>query len=378
MADVCLDPTSPERVAARIARWPAEGAQGPVTLELYPTLTCNLDCSFCDTTDRHRKPVNELSRERLLSLVDEAAAMGVARVFVLGGGEPLTRRDTPEVLARIKHHGMQGVLTTNATLLTAPVARQLVETGWDEVHVSIDGPTAAVHDRLRGQPGAFARAVRAACRLRVLREQARSDTPRLALHFVLTNQNHTTLCDMVELGRALGAFRIDFDALIAYTPAQQALRLSPEQRAQVPALAARARDRATALGIATTLDHLLDPARLDRGDTRVPIPPEPGLHGAPCLKAWHSLVVQADGRTSPCCVLAGEGGSVRDKPLDVAWRTDPFLAAVRLGMLAKQPLPRCRECSWNILGHEAVIRRALQAQAAHGRASAPAPPPAAR
>jgi len=374
MASARHDPTSPDGVAARIARWPTDGPQGPVTLELYPTLTCNLDCSFCDTTDRHRKPVDELSRERLLSLVDEAAAMGVARVFVLGGGEPLTRRDTPEVLARIKHHGMQGVLTTNATLLTAPLARQLVETGWDEVHVSIDGPTPAIHDRLRGQPGAFGRAVRAACRLRVLRERAGALSPRLALHFVLTNQNFTTLSEMVELGRAIGAFRIDFDALIAYTPAQQALKLTAEQAAQVPDIAARAQRRAGELGIATTLDHLLDPARLDRGDTRVPIPPEPGLLGAPCLKAWHYLVVQADGRTSPCCVLAGEGGSVRDKPLDVAWRTDPFLAAVRAGMQAKQPLPRCRECSWNILGHEAVIRRALQALAAHGPAPAPASP----
>ena len=79
----------PDEIAARIALWPTQGTQGPMTLELYPTLACNLSCRFCDTTERHQPPVNELSKERLLQLVDEAADLGVQRVFILGGGEPL-------------------------------------------------------------------------------------------------------------------------------------------------------------------------------------------------------------------------------------------------------------------------------------------------
>lgn len=361
------DPGSPEGVAARLTRWPASGrvppqAPGPLTLELYPTLRCNLDCSFCDTTERHRPPVNELSCEELLAVVDDAAGLGVRRVFVLGGGEPLARRDTPQVLRRIKDHGMEGVLTTNGTLLGPALARQLVQTGWDEVHVSLDGPTTAIHDPLRGQRGAFRKAVQAACRLRVLRDQHGASTPRLAVHTVLTRDNWHTLTQMVELAHALGAFRIDFDALIAYTPAQRALRLTPEQAAQVPDLAARALERANALGIATTLAHFLRQGTLDRGQTALPQEPGSGLDGAPCRKAWHYLVVQADGRTSPCCVLAGEGGSVRGKTLREVWQSDPFLNTVRKAMLAQKPLPRCAECSVNILSHEAAIGAALRSQ----------------
>lgn len=198
-----------------------------MTLEVYPTLRCNLDCTFCDTTDRHRPPVDELSADRWLEIIDEAHALGVARVFVLGGGEPLARRDvTPALLARVKQHGMEGVLTTNGTLLGPELARQLVETGWDEVHFSVDGPTPAVHDRLRGQRGAFDKTVRAACRLAVWKRRAGLATPRIALHFVMTRENWRTLPDMVRLAHAVGAFRVDFDALIAYTPDQQALRLT--------------------------------------------------------------------------------------------------------------------------------------------------------
>ena len=93
----------PDQIAARIQSWDKDGPQGPMTLELYPTLSCNLNCSFCDTTDRHRPPVHELSEERLIEIVDEAAQMGVKRLFLLGGGEPLTRkRATPAVMIRAK------------------------------------------------------------------------------------------------------------------------------------------------------------------------------------------------------------------------------------------------------------------------------------
>ncbi len=334
-----------------------------MTLELYPTLACNLDCRFCDTTDRHQPPVDELPTSRLLAIIDEAADMGVRRVFVLGGGEPLLRKDSPQLLHRIKQRGMEGILTTNGTLLSAALCEQLLADGWDEVHVSLDGPTAEVHDDLRGQAGAFKRTVRNACRLSHARRARGLPGPRLALHFVLTNRNQQTLCDMVRLAHALGAERVDFDALIAYRPEQQALSLSPAEAAALPARAAQALALAEQLGIQTTLANFLEPAALQRGQVSPTGPDRPGLHGAPCLRAWHYLVVQADGRTSPCCVLAGMGGSVADTSLADAWRDDPFLAQVRSGMLAGRAQPRCRECSQNILAHEGRIRAALPSSA---------------
>lgn len=362
MSDVgpASHPGSPEFIAHRVAQWGQAARPGPVTLEIYPTLSCNLDCSFCDTTDRHRPPVDELSTERWLQLLDEAAEMGVRRVFVLGGGEPLARRDCPTLLRRITDLDLEGILTTNATLLTEPIAHQLVDSGWSEVHVSIDGPDAATHDALRGREGAFRRTVRNTCRLGLLARRADARL-RIALHFVITRTNWTTLPDMVRLAESLGATRIDFDDLIAYTPEQKALALSADERARLPAVAHEARLLAQQAGIATTLDHYATEPRPERGATRVQGTSAPGVAGAPCLKAWHYLVVQADGRTSPCCVLAGSGGSVRDTPLARIWARDPFLTEIRDGMWHKRPHVRCQECSPNILGHEVAIRDALPA-----------------
>lgn len=349
-----------EAIAARVVA--REGGQdvGPWTLEVYPTQRCNLDCAFCDTTDRHRPPVAELEPARWLTIVDEAAALGARRIMVLGGGEPLLAAATAPLLRRAAERGLQGFLTTNGTRLLH-YAELLVEVGWGEVHVSIDGADAATHDRLRGRRGAFRSAVQGLCRLRQLRDGGGKGLPRLGLHTVLTRENVDQLDAILRLARALGCRRVDFDALVAYRPEQQALALSPEQARALPARAAAGLRLATSLGLQTTLAHFTHPSASARG-TRPPPPGEgAGLRAAPCLKAWHHLVIQADGRTSPCCVLAGTGPALGGAPLARFWAADPTLGSIRAGMRAGRPTGRCAECSENILAHERAVRAALPA-----------------
>lgn len=353
-----------DALAARVVAHEAGEPVGPWTLEVYPTLRCNLDCAFCDTTDRHRPAVDELPPERWLRIVDEAAALGARRIMVLGGGEPLVSRATPLILRHAKARGLAGMLTTNGTRLDADTRALLVDTGWDEVHLSIDGATAATHDRLRGQRGAFVRTVRAVCQLRRLRDARGAAFPRLALHTVLTRANVDELADLVRLAHALGADRLEVDALVAYRPEQVALRPGEAQLAALPDRVHAAEAVAAALGVRTTLTHLLRPGALERGRRPPAAGPGPGLAAAPCLKAWHHLVVAADGRTSPCCVLAGEGESLREGDLATLWRASPSLAAIRAGMRAGRPTGRCAECSENILAHERNIRARLPGAAA--------------
>jgi MoaA/NifB/PqqE/SkfB family radical SAM enzyme len=263
-------------------------------------------------------------------------------------------------MRRVKQLGLEGILTTNGTLFPPALMDQVLDDGWDELHFSIDGADAATHDALRGVKGAFKRTVTHACRLRVLKERRGQPHPRLALHTVITQKNHHQLAAIVRLAYALGAFRVDFDGLIAYRPEQQALALGPAQRRALVGFAQEGLEEAARLGVITTLARFLHAEDAARGEAGPPAPPPGlGLGSAPCLKAWHYLVVQANGRTSPCCVLAGEGESVATTSLREVWERGAYLEGVRAGMLRGEPTPRCRECSPNILAHEAVIRDAL-------------------
>ncbi len=353
-----------EAIAARVRRWDRGGSGGPFTLELYPTMTCNIDCVFCDTTYRKGKQHGELTAEDYWKLLDEAESLGVRRVFLLGGGEPLVRKDvTPELMRRIKAKGMEGLIATNGTLFDDGLIEQVLATRWDELHFSLDAPDPAINDYLRGRQGVFAKVAKVMCRLSGLK-RARGDwgprdAPRLLIHAVVTNKNFHLFDAMVRFAHAVGAMRVNFDALIPYRPEQHALKLNADERAQVPALARAAAVTAERLGIETTLESFLQPETMDRGDLEFSQEgPRDAAH-APCLNPWYYLVVQPNGRVSPCCVISGPGEDVREAGLAATWLEGAYFQDLRRSMINKQVTDLCRNCSHAIISRNDFIREHL-------------------
>ncbi len=90
------------------------------SLRLSVTDRCNLRCSYCMPEENYRwLPKTELLNfDELSWLVERFAALGVRRVR-LTGGEPLLRRDLPQLIARLSAsaHIEEVALTTNGMLL---------------------------------------------------------------------------------------------------------------------------------------------------------------------------------------------------------------------------------------------------------------------
>lgn len=351
-------------IAARLRRWDEGTPRGPWTLELYPTMTCNIDCVFCDTTYRKGKQQGELTAEDYDRLLDEAAGLGVRRIFILGGGEPLVRRDvTPPLMRKLKERGIEGLLATNGTLFDEPLIRQVLDTRFDELHFSLDAPDPVINDYLRGRKGVFEKVARTMCRISGLKRLEHGlgprDAPRLLIHAVVTNKNHHLFDAMVRFAHAVGAFRVNFDSIIAYRPEQLALRLDEDERAQVPAFAAEALRTAERLGIETTLEHFLHPATMDRGEMRFEDSGPRDVPHAPCLNPWYYLVVQPNGRVSPCCVITGPGEDVREQGLTAVWNEGGYFSSLRASMVDKRMTDLCRNCSKAIISRNDYIREHL-------------------
>jgi 12,18-didecarboxysiroheme deacetylase len=117
------------------------------------TRRCNLRCVHCYAHAKEEAGVDELTTEQGKVLLDDLAAFGVP-VVLFSGGEPLARRDLPELAAYAVGKGMRAVISTNGTLITAAVARTLKDIGLSYVGISLDGMQ-EVNDRFRAVPGAF-------------------------------------------------------------------------------------------------------------------------------------------------------------------------------------------------------------------------------
>jgi len=117
------------------------------------TRRCNLRCVHCYAHAREEAGTDELTTEQGRILLDDLAAFGVP-VVLFSGGEPLARRDLPELAAYAVGKGMRAVISTNGTLISAAVARTLKDIGLSYVGISLDGMQ-EVNDRFRAVPGAF-------------------------------------------------------------------------------------------------------------------------------------------------------------------------------------------------------------------------------
>ena len=152
----------------------------PTFVQLRVTNLCNLRCKMCgqwgDTgiyrtdgfpasaTDgeKERKRIQELiGAKRQLALDDYRKLLDEIApgrpIVSLFGGEPLLYPDILPLVREIKARDLTCTIITNGGRLEQ-YSKELVEAGIDSVAVSIDGPP-EVHDRIRGQRGAFDKAV---------------------------------------------------------------------------------------------------------------------------------------------------------------------------------------------------------------------------
>ncbi|HXV77288.1 MAG TPA: GTP 3',8-cyclase MoaA [Candidatus Polarisedimenticolaceae bacterium] len=108
-------------------------------LRISVTDRCNLRCAYCMPVDPVWFPRSELlSFEEILRLARILAARGVRKVR-LTGGEPLVRRDLPELVAMLADEPRieDLSLTTNGLLLERAAA-ELARAGLSRVNVSLD------------------------------------------------------------------------------------------------------------------------------------------------------------------------------------------------------------------------------------------------
>lgn len=129
----------------------------PFTLAWEITRACALACLHCRAEAQPRRDPRELTTAEAMALIDQIQAMGDP-ILVVTGGDPLMRRDVYDLLSYATGKGLRTSLTPTATALVTPrnLAR-VREAGVLRVAISLDGPTAEVHDRLRGFGGSFRR-----------------------------------------------------------------------------------------------------------------------------------------------------------------------------------------------------------------------------
>src|SRR4051812_31706320 len=181
MGNALIQPTAPpmrryfEKPEDELA---ARADSEPVCLYLETTNRCNLLCTTCPRTYEQLEPEADMSWELFTSIVGQFES--VKRVVLHGVGEPMLVKDLPERIAYLKQRGIYVLFNTNGTLLTEANGERLLNSGLDELRVSLDAAESSVFQMVRGRD-MFDRIVSNVTGFRKRQRELGSELPRVSL-----------------------------------------------------------------------------------------------------------------------------------------------------------------------------------------------------
>jgi MoaA/NifB/PqqE/SkfB family radical SAM enzyme len=204
-AGVCLRGTEYEnsmnvleriRRHARLTWQNRQGLAGPPFLILFINSICNQKCAHCfywRNLNRH----DDLTTEELFAL---SRSLGRIENLNLSGGEPFLRPEFAKICRQfVRHNGVRQIYVPTNGYFTERTVKQIVGTLQEKdldlfvAEISLDG-VGEFHDRFRGSPGAFEKAMQTYDAL----AQLQAGDERLRIH-ALSTATHVNMDEIQRL-----------------------------------------------------------------------------------------------------------------------------------------------------------------------------------
>jgi len=151
---------------------------------------CNLRCVHCYAHAGAGEDPDTLNTREAKNMIDSTADFGCP-VMLFSGGEPLLREDLFDLMHYTREKGMRSTVSTNGTLITRDVARELKTCGLGYVGISLDGMK-ETHEKFRRVSGCFEKALEGI-------ENCKAEGIRTGLRVTLTRHNYKEVPHVLDL-----------------------------------------------------------------------------------------------------------------------------------------------------------------------------------
>jgi MoaA/NifB/PqqE/SkfB family radical SAM enzyme len=323
----------------------------PVCLYLETTNRCNLLCTTCPRTFEALEPPADMSWQLFTRIIDQFPR--IARVVLHGVGEPMMVPALPRMIRYLKDRGAYVLFNTNGTLLSRRRGQELIDSGLDELRVSLDAAEPEAFKLVRGR-NMFARIVRNVRTFRTMQRELGIDRPRVSLWLTGLKETVAQLPDFVRLAHGMDVAEVYLQRLVYFPEGQGFAR--PESALfaggddEEGRLVREAETLANDLGITFNASGATDPtASLTPGNEARP--------WSLCRRPWTLMYITAHGRAIPCCIapfsMRGYDsftlGDATQQSLREIWNGSRY-QAFRSALLSDKPPPACASCGlrWSL------------------------------
>lgn len=196
----------------------------PLILTHRVTSLCNCKCDTCDLWKKSSEYKDDLSKEKIFEMLKDAKTAGMIG-YSVWGGEPLLRKDLPEILQFAKKLKFMTMVITNGFFLKE--RHKEISPFTDFLAVSIDAND-DLHDRMRGRKGVRKRAIEGI-------KLCKNSKMKIIINSVISKLNVDRIEDLLDLSKELDVLHTfePMDINEDYFKPNQQLRLSKEERQTV-------------------------------------------------------------------------------------------------------------------------------------------------
>jgi len=347
--------------ADRLLRWNHGETPGPWRVTVFPTNKCNLECKHCWLQAANgADKVVETPDDRLLHFVDECAELGVRDWVIIGGGEPMLRGSLViQMIKKIRAHGMNGTLQCNGTVFKREHFEAIIESGWANVNISLDGPTEEINDDIRS--AGFKKATSNIRLLTQMKKERGSKTPVVSLYTVMHRHNWDKLLDQIELARDLGCDGgVHLTTMVVHSAVGEPYTLLPDQAAALPDEIRKAMELTDKYGMPNNFepylrnDILVNSNAMQLVDSPVY---DYGMGHSLCYEPFLGLVVTAQGVVGPCCAFWDETApNINDHSFKDIWDGEYFKELRHQHLVTHKVPGYCKKCPSNLFCLNEKIR----------------------
>ncbi|MDH3231479.1 MAG: pyrroloquinoline quinone biosynthesis protein PqqE [Alphaproteobacteria bacterium] len=297
----------------------------PLAILAELTHRCPLRCVYCSNPLALDPASGEMETESWLSVIDQAADMGVLQIH-FSGGEPTARKDLDTLVARADGAGLYVNLITSGVLLTDERIATLAEAGLAHVQLGFQDSEAGPGEWISGYAGGHAKKLEAA---RMIRDAGLALTVNVVVH----RHNAVRVPQIIQMAVDLGAHRVEIANVQYYGWGLRNRAVLMPDRAQTERMTEVVEEARERLKGVIVIDYVT--------------PDYYARYPKSCMGGWarRFMNLTPAGKVLPCHAAESIPGlkfdSVRNRPLADIWENGQAFRKYR----ATDWLPEsCRSC----------------------------------
>jgi radical SAM protein with 4Fe4S-binding SPASM domain len=302
-----------------LAKWTRRPIQWgvPISISIEPTTACNLRCPECPSGLRSfTRETGNLKQDFFRQIIGELHDKIMFLTFYFQG-EPYIN---PAFLDMVKYAHDKGIYTmtsSNAHFLNDENARKTIESGLDELIISVDGTTQEVYEQYRKE-GSLAKVLEGAANIIKWKKQLNSKSPKVVFQFLVVKPNEHQIPEVYELAKQIGVDEVRLKTAQIYD-FKNGNPLIPENTKY-------ARYIKQSDGTYRIKHELINQ----------------------CWRLWHTAVITWDGWVVPCCFdkdAKYKMGLLKENSFQEIWQGEMYQFFRSQLLKSRSEIDICANCS---------------------------------